>query len=493
MRIATRSALWGLLWGVLVAHPIVPVSAKSPGGLHCYRLVCRRVLTLTETHRLVGSSRSTIASYYDDPRFDRYNTGQLTSSGERFDASDPGRAASSVFPDGTELLLWNASNGRAAHVRVNDFGPFLGTRTLDITKSLAERLDITRKGIVALRVTVIASPSRNQARYRRFRVYPKVSGYIGVYSEPDLVALTKDLVSDSRRPDAQQSVGRVANIPLPQQKPLRRGAPSPRNGLMPLPLSQVRITAPQTLQPQPPLESATLLFPLLLSASEIVPTDVVVALASEPDRSPIYRLLHLQNRNAPTALVVVALLAATIILIRRSSRATAPSHFRRPVVSLGLQSKPLGVSVEESPGVAHFISQAPSIIGRELQIAGDLVTYTDLVLEGRVDGDCVCRRLTIKVGGILNGDVVAEEVLIAGSVTGKILAKIVGIDSRAVISGEITYCDLIVERNRFFDVTCHRISIEAWRKPENLEPPSQPPDVQFSHSETAFHDEGWAA
>ena len=37
---------------------------------------------------------------------------------------------------------------------------------------------------------------------------------------------------------------------------------------------------------------------------------------------------------------------------------------------------------------------------RGLQVAGDLVTYSDLVLEGRVDGDCVCRRLTVKVGGM---------------------------------------------------------------------------------------------
>jgi rare lipoprotein A len=506
MRIATRFrrapdcswALWALLWGVLVANPIVavPVSAKIPGGLHCYRLVCHRVMTLTETHRLVGSTRTMIASYYDDPRFDRYNTGQLTSSGERFDASDPGRAASSVFPDGTELLLWNASNGRAAHVRVNDFGPFLGNRTLDITKSLAERLDITRKGVVALRVTVIASPSTNQSQYRRFRVYPTVAGYLGVYSEPGLITLAKDLMSDSRSPDAQpSSAGRVAHIPLPHRKPLH--APSTRNGLLTPPLPQIRIAAPQTLRPQPPMENATLLSPPLLRASETLPTDVVMALASDSDRPAIYRLIHPQNRNALAALVVVLLLGATIILIQRSSRARMPSHLRRPVASPALQTKPSAVSVEGSPAVAHFIPQTPSFIGRELQVSGDLVTYNDLVLEGRIDGDCVCRRLTIKVGGILNGDVVAEEVLIAGSVTGKILAKIVGIDSRAAISGEINYCDLIVERNRFFDVTCHRISIEAWRKPENLEPPSGPPVVQSSSSssdsKTAFHDGGLTA
>jgi cytoskeletal protein CcmA (bactofilin family) len=237
------------------------------------------------------------------------------------------------------------------------------------------------------------------------------------------------------------------------------------------------------------MESVTLLSPPHLSASETQPTEVVVALVSVSDRPAMQRLLHLQNRNALAALVVVSLLGATIIVLQRSSRASMPSRTRH--------KEPSAVAIEGSPAVAHLIPQIPSFIGRELQVSGDLVTYNDLVLEGRMDGDCVCRRLTIKVGGMLNGDVVAEEVLIAGSVTGKILAKIVGVDSRAAISGEISYCDLIVERNRLFDVTCHRMSIEAWRKPEDLKAPSGPPVVQSSSSSsdlnTACHDGRLAA
>jgi cytoskeletal protein CcmA (bactofilin family) len=450
---------------VLIASPVVPipVSAKTPGGLHCYRLVCHRVMTLTETYRLVGSTRTMITSYYDDPRFDRYNTGQLTSSGERFDAGNSGRAASSVFPDGTELLLWNASNGRAAHVVINDFGPFLGSRTLDITKSLAERLDITRKGVVDLRVTVIASPSTNQSRYRRLRVYPKVAGYLGIYGASALATLAGELVVNSRRGEAEPAV-RVTNIPLPQRKPMQRGAPSIRTALLTIPFSQIRIADPPTLRPQPPMESATLLSPAPLHAGETLPTNVVVVVASDSDRSTMQRLLYSQSPDVLAAMVVISLLAATFLLIQRSSRASKPSRLTRAVASPALQTKPPAVSCEGPPAVAQFTPPGASFIGRDLQVSGELVTYNDLVLAGRMDGDCVCRRLTIKVGGMLNGDIVAEEVLIAGSVTGKILAKIVGVDSHAAVSGEIIYCDLIVERNRLFDVTCHKISMEAWRR-----------------------------
>jgi cytoskeletal protein CcmA (bactofilin family) len=420
-------------------------------------------MTLTETYRLVGSTSTMITSYYDDPKFDRHNTSQLTSSGERFDASNPGRAASSVFPDGTELLLWNASNGRAAHVVINDFGPFLGSRTLDITKSLAERLDITRKGVVPLRVTVIASPSTNQSRYRRLRVYPRVAGYLGIYGASGLAILARELVANSRRAGAQSAV-RITSIPLPQRKPMYRGAPSTRTALLTIPFSQIRIVAPLTLRPQPPMENATFLSPALLHAGETLPPEIVVMAAIDSDRPTIRRLLRPQSPYALVTVVVISLLGAAVILIQRSSRASKPSRLTRAVASPALKTKPSVASSARSAVVAPFTPPAASFIGRDLQVSGELVTYNDLVLAGRLDGDCVCRRLTIKIGATLNGDIVAEEVMIAGSVTGKILAKIVGVDSHAAISGEITYCDLIVERNRLFDVACHKISIDAWRK-----------------------------
>ena len=458
--VASLRVPWVLVWGVLIASPAVPVSAKTPGSLHCYRLVCHRVMTLTETYRLVSSTSTMITSYYDDPKFDRHNTSQLTSSGERFDASNPGRAASSIFPDGTELLLWNASNGRAAHVVINDFGPFLGSRTLDITKSLAERLDITRKGVVPLRVTVIASPSTNQSRYRRLRVYPRVAGYLGIYGASGLATLARELVANSRRAEAQAAV-RITSIPLPQRKPMQRGTPAPRTALLTIPFSQIRIVTPPTLRPQPPTENATLLSPALLHAGETRPPDIVVMAAID---RPTIRSLGPQSPNALATMVVISLLGAAVLLIQRSGRASKISRLTRAAgTSPALKTNPSAASRERSAAVARCTPPAASFIGRDLQVSGELATYNDVVLAGRLDGDCICRRLTIKIGATLNGDIVAEEVMIAGSVTGKILAKIVGVDSHAAVSGEITYCDLIVERNRLFDVACHKISIDAWR------------------------------
>src|SRR6185312_5822199 len=170
-------------------------------------------------------------------------------------------------------------------------------------------------------------------------------------------------------------------------------------------------------------ESARLLSPPLLPAIEILPAEVVVALAADSGFPVIDRLIRLLNFNALASLVAGSLLGTTLILIQRSRRASMPSLLMRPVASPARQTKASVVSIEDSPAVLHRATQTQSFIGRELHISGHLVTFNDVVVEGRIDGDCVCRRLTVKVGGKLTGDVVAEEVLIAGSVTGNILAK----------------------------------------------------------------------
>ena len=173
LRVLTGPIL-AVQWGAgMSTHPAL---SKTPGEVHCYHLVCHRVLTMEETNRLVGSTRILNTSYYDDPRLDGFNTGQLTSSGEKFDANNTGRVASSIFPDGTELLVWNPLNGRAADVRVNDFGPFRSNRTLDLTAALAKHLDITRKGVIGLQVTVIAPPPSDEPSYRKFRTYAETKG-----------------------------------------------------------------------------------------------------------------------------------------------------------------------------------------------------------------------------------------------------------------------------------------------------------------------------
>ncbi len=193
-------ALTLLSAGALTAPPL---AAKTPGQVHCYGKVCHRVLNVQEVQARVGRGFVTETSYYDSAENDRFNVGLITSSGEVFDASSPYRVASSIYPDGTELLLWNPRNGRASHVRVNDFGPFYAQRTLDVTRRIAEDMGFAERGVTQLMVVVVAAPSPSEARYRRGRSYATSYGYIGRFTGEDLDDLSADLIAaaQARRAD----------------------------------------------------------------------------------------------------------------------------------------------------------------------------------------------------------------------------------------------------------------------------------------------------
>jgi len=192
-----------ILAAYAAALPMLPAVANTPGEVHCYKDVCHRVRSLTEMSKLVGREFDEHASFYDIPERDRMNTGTLTSSGEAFDAWSDSHAASSLYPDGTELLLWNPENGRTSHVRVNDFGPFYKRRTIDVTRGVAEKLDFARFGVAKLKVLVIWAPDPKSARYRRQRIYPPVEGYLGRFDYDQLVALTSRLVAQAPERNGQ--------------------------------------------------------------------------------------------------------------------------------------------------------------------------------------------------------------------------------------------------------------------------------------------------
>lgn len=474
-----------VLW--VLATPALPVLSKTPGEVHCYNLTCHRVLTIAETERLVSSTRVLVASYYDDPRVDRSNTGALTSSGEKFDADNSSRAASSIFPDGTELLVWNPLNGRTAHVRINDFGPFRSNRTLDLTKGLAKQLDITRQGVIVLRVTVLAAPPPSEPNYRSFRAYSKTKGYLGIYEEEALTDIAETLVAETKSRNVSEfGNGMVlANIPLPKRKPSSRFGPhdTVRDTLGGTILFDV---APQVLlSDSPPLEAAVPRAPALIYAMDVQPPLVVALDEDEYGRAREARIARLKfahyggiakahaevwngetgtptNKLSFNTLFALITVALGMIFFQRLKWATifAASARRFPV------GRPISEGSSRTP--PREIAPVPeprarsSLIGKELHISGCLIATNDVVIEGSIEGDCLCRHLLIKPSGKLSGDVVAEQVLVEGSVRGRVLAKTVGLTSRAVVIGDVGYCDLIVERRATLEATVRRISREAW-------------------------------
>jgi rare lipoprotein A len=96
-----------------------------------------------------------VASWYG-PDFHGHNT----SSGERYDMYGM-TAAHKTLPIPCYARITNLSNGRSVVVRINDRGPFVGNRIVDLSYSAATRLDIVRTGtaFVELRTIDPGSPS----------------------------------------------------------------------------------------------------------------------------------------------------------------------------------------------------------------------------------------------------------------------------------------------------------------------------------------------
>jgi rare lipoprotein A len=77
-----------------------------------------------------------------------------TASGERCDPYAM-TAAHRSLPFGTVVSIENLRNGRRVLVRVNDRGPFVGGRIVDVSKAAAARLGFLKDGIARVRLTVI--------------------------------------------------------------------------------------------------------------------------------------------------------------------------------------------------------------------------------------------------------------------------------------------------------------------------------------------------
>ncbi|MBL0693798.1 septal ring lytic transglycosylase RlpA family protein [Comamonas sp. JC664] len=77
--------------------------------------------------------------------------GRPTASGERFN-QEAMTAAHRKLRFGSCLRVVNMENGRAVKVRVNDRGPFVDGRVVDLSKGAARKLDMLDKGVVRVRL-----------------------------------------------------------------------------------------------------------------------------------------------------------------------------------------------------------------------------------------------------------------------------------------------------------------------------------------------------
>jgi len=83
--------------------------------------------------------------------------GRKTANGEIYNMHAL-TAAHKTLPLGTWIHVDNLENGRNVKVRVNDRGPFVGDRILDLSYTAAKAIDMTGNGTARIKITVIEPP-----------------------------------------------------------------------------------------------------------------------------------------------------------------------------------------------------------------------------------------------------------------------------------------------------------------------------------------------
>ncbi len=98
-----------------------------------------------------GTKFRGMASYYDD-KFE----GRATASGEIFKQSNL-TAAHRELPFGTVVRVTRISNGKSVVVKINDRGPFISGRIIDLSSSAAEAIDLIKAGVDEVEVEIISN------------------------------------------------------------------------------------------------------------------------------------------------------------------------------------------------------------------------------------------------------------------------------------------------------------------------------------------------
>ena len=122
-----------------IEQPRRPVATAS---------VVRRVPALEASERqgTSGGKSHGIASFYSE--------GSMTASGEKFDPKEL-TAAHPTLPFGTKLRVTNTHTGRSVTVRVNDRGPYVPGRVVDVSHSAAQELGMVGRGVAPVKLDVV--------------------------------------------------------------------------------------------------------------------------------------------------------------------------------------------------------------------------------------------------------------------------------------------------------------------------------------------------
>jgi len=115
------------------------------------------LITLSFFFPLSGGSVENYPQYGKASWYGGKFHGRKTANGERFNKHSF-TAAHKKLPFGTIIRVTNLRNGKNVYVRINDRGPFIMGRIVDISRAAAEAIGFKKRGVARVRVEVISLP-----------------------------------------------------------------------------------------------------------------------------------------------------------------------------------------------------------------------------------------------------------------------------------------------------------------------------------------------
>ncbi len=94
---------------------------------------------------------------------------------------------------------------------------------------------------------------------------------------------------------------------------------------------------------------------------------------------------------------------------------------------------------------------APSVIGEDLSVEGNVISKGEVQVEGEIKGDIHCASLVIGDKALIEGGVVADDVIVRGRVVGTVRGQRVTLQSTSHVEGDIFHQSLAIEQGSYFE------------------------------------------
>lgn len=160
--VVLESVFLGL--GVLVlvpsANPAASARVSSPSQMTSSRLSNPSTNSKTDSQQQPLAVWECMTSWYGED-FD----GQPTANGETYDMYAE-TAAHPTLPLGSIVRVVNPRNHRSQVVRINDRGPYIQGRELDVSYAVARKLGFDQRGLAKVRLELLEVPSRPASDHR---------------------------------------------------------------------------------------------------------------------------------------------------------------------------------------------------------------------------------------------------------------------------------------------------------------------------------------